>query len=422
MKPGLLFAGTDDGNVWKSASDGASWESLNGRFPGLPNELYVARIEPSHFDSLTFWVAFDNHRYNDFTPYLYATNDGGKTFRSIVNNLPKDAPGDFLHVIREDPTNASLLFVGSSVAVYASIDKGATWTRFMSGLPTVPVYDLQIHPRDHELIAATHGRSLWIADITPLQQITPTVLAAEAHLFEPHTAYQWGQAPNLMASGNGNAQAFFAVPSPTYGADISYRLGAAVSGTPRVIITNVAGDTLANLPAASGAGVHTVTWNFRSTARPAAAAAPLSPSEKRDSVIKAARATPVLDSLVKAGYDSTAIARAKQLLNPPAGGGGFGGRGGGRRGRCWRTRGAWAASARSRSGTRSAPVRVKATRRFRALGRRRAAVARSAAPSPRTCGRSSTSSAFVRRQVAVASAAGSAAAPAAARRARARTS
>ncbi|HEY5489652.1 MAG TPA: hypothetical protein VIK25_00555, partial [Gemmatimonadaceae bacterium] len=329
VKPGLLFAGTDDGNVWKSASDGASWESLNGRFPGLPNELYVARIEPSHFDSLTFWVAFDNHRYNDFTPYLYATNDGGKTFRSIVNNLPKDAPGDFLHVIREDPTNASLLFVGSSVAVYASIDKGATWTRFMSGLPTVPVYDLRIHPRDHELIAATHGRSLWIADITPLQQLTPTVLAAEAHLFEPHTAYQWGEAPNLMASGNGNAQAFFAVPSPTYGADISYRLGAAVSGTPRVIITNVAGDTLANLPASGSAGVHTVTWNFRSTVRPAVAATPLSPSEKRDSVIKAARATPVLDSLVKAGYDSTAIARAKQLLNPPAGGGGFGGRGGG---------------------------------------------------------------------------------------------
>jgi hypothetical protein len=325
VKPGLLFAGTDDGNVWKSPNDGGSWENLTSRFPGLPGELYVARIEPSHFDSLTFYVAFDNHRYNDFTPYLYATNDGGKTFRSIVNNLPKDMPGDFLHVVREDPTNANLLFVGSSVAVYASIDKGATWSRFMSGMPTVPVYDLKIHPRDHEIIASTHGRGVWVADITPLQQMTPAVLAADAHLFAPHTTYQWGEGPTLMASGNGNAQAFFQVPSPAYGADIWYRLGAG-GGSPRIIITTVGGDTLANLSGAGGPGVHTVTWNFRGRA-PAAVAAPLSPSEKRDSVIKATRAPMVLDSLTKAGYDSTALARAKQLMNPAAGG--FGGRGGG---------------------------------------------------------------------------------------------
>lgn len=324
MKPGLLFAGTDDGNVWKSPNDGASWENLTSRFPGLPGELYVARIEPSHFDSLTFYVAFDNHRYNDFTPYLYATNDGGKTFRSIVNNLPKDMPGDYLHVVREDPTNANLLFVGSSVAVYASIDKGATWSRFMSGMPTVPIYDLKIHPRDHELIASTHGRGIWVADITPLQQMTPTVLAADAYLFAPHTAYQWGEGPTLMASGNGNAQAFFQVPSPAYGADIWYRVGAG-GGSPRIIITTVGGDTLANLAGAGGPGVHAVTWNFRGRA-PAAVAASLSPSEKRDSVIKATRAPMVLDSLTKAGYDSTALARVKQLLNPPAGG--FGGRGG----------------------------------------------------------------------------------------------
>ena len=326
VKAGLLFAGTDDGNVWKSPNDGATWESLNGRFPGLPNELYVARIEPSHFDSLTFWVAFDNHRSNDFTPYLYVTTDGGKSFKSIVNNLPKDMPGDFLHVVREDPINENLLYVGSSVAVYASIDKGATWSRLMSGMPTVPVYDLKIHPRDRELIAATHGRSLWIVDVAPLQQLNAKVLAADTHLFEPHTAYQYGEAPNLMASGNGNAQAFFATPSPSYGADISYKLPAGATG--RIIIQNVAGDTLANVGATAGPGIRTFTWNFRGTIRPPAAA-PLSASERRDSIIKAVRMPVVLDSLVKAKYDSVAIARARQLLNPPAGGGGFGGRGGG---------------------------------------------------------------------------------------------
>jgi photosystem II stability/assembly factor-like uncharacterized protein len=332
VKPGLLFAGTDDGNVWKSTNDGAAWENLSARFPGLPGELYVARIEPSHFDSLTFYVAFDNHRYNDFTPYLYATNDGGKTFRSIAGNLPKDMPGDFLHVVREDPSNANLLFVGSSVAVYASLDKGATWSRFMSGMPTVPVYDLKIHPRDHELIAATHGRGIWVADITPLQQMNATVLAADAHLFVPRTAYQWGEEPTRMASGNGNAQAFFATPSPAYGADIFYKLGADAPSTVRITIASAAGDELATLNGTGGSGLRSVNWNFRSTARPPVAPAALSPSEKRDSILKATRAPAVLDSLAKANYDSTALARTRQLLNPPAGAG-LGGRfGGGGRG------------------------------------------------------------------------------------------
>ncbi|MBM3907316.1 MAG: hypothetical protein FJ363_04450 [Gemmatimonadetes bacterium] len=326
VKAGLLYAGTDDGNVWKTEGGDRNWVQLKGPFPGLPhNEVYVARIEPSHFDTLTFYVVFDNHRNGDFTPYAYVTNDGGKSFRSIVANLPKDMPGDYLRVVREDAVNPNLLFMGSSVAVYVSIDKGASWSRFMSGMPTVPIYDLKIHPRDRELIAATHGRGIWIVDITPLQQVNTAVLAADAHLFAPRTAYQWGEAPALLASGNGNAQLYFQVPSPPYGADLWYRVGAG-GGSPRIIVTSAAGDTLANLAGTAGAGLQTVTWNFRGRA-PVVAAAPLSPSERRDSVLRATRAPAVLDSLTKAGYDSAAIARAKQILNPPAGG--FGGRGGG---------------------------------------------------------------------------------------------
>lgn len=332
VKAGLVFAGTDDGNVWKSNNDGASWENLQvaGRFPGLPGgDVYVTRIEPSHFDSLTFYVAFEGHRSNDFTPYLYVTTDGGKSFKSIANNLPKDGPADFLHVIREDPKNRDLLFVGSSLSVYASIDRGATWTKFSAGFPSVPVYDLKIHPRDHELIASTHGRSFWIVDIAPLEQTNAKVLAASAHLYEPRTAYQWGEGPTLTAGGNGNAQAFFQTPSPTYGAEISYRIGAgAPTGSVKIVVTNVAGDELATLTGASGAGVHSVTWNFQGR-RPAAPAVLLSASEKRDSILKAVRGPIVLDSLKKAGYDSVALAAAKTILNPPAGGAGLGGRGGG---------------------------------------------------------------------------------------------
>ncbi len=330
-RPGLLFAGTDDGNVWKSANDGATWEDLSPKLaPMLPNngEVTVSRIEASKFDTETFYVSFDNHRWGDFKPYLFVTNDGGRTFKSLVNNLPTGAPGDYLHVIREDPHNRDLLFVGSSLGVYASIDRGKSWAKFMANLPSVPVYDLQIHPRDHELIAATHGRSFWIVDIAPLEQLTTTTVAKSVHLFEPKLAFQWGESPTLGASGNGNAQGFFATPNPTYGASISYRVTGTGGQAARISIVDAQGDTLQSLTGPGTPGLHTVTWGYGVTPKPTPRA-PLSPSEKRDSILRAVRGPVVLDSLAKAKYDSAAIAQAKGLLNPPAGGAGAAGVGGG---------------------------------------------------------------------------------------------
>ena len=121
-----------------------------------------------------FYVTFDGHRANDFTPYVFVTTDFGKTFRSIASNLPTGGL-DFVHVIREDPYNRNLLFVGTDVGAYVSTDRGGSWQKFMTGLPTVPVHDLKIHPRDHELIAGTHGRSIWIVDIAPLEQMVDSM-------------------------------------------------------------------------------------------------------------------------------------------------------------------------------------------------------------------------------------------------------
>ncbi len=330
VKPGLLYAGTDDGNVWKTVNDGASWENLTTHFPGLPNDSWVSRIEPSHFDTLTFYVTFEDHRVNDFTPYVYATNDGGKTFHSIVNDLPKDGVADFVHVIREDPSNRDLLFVGTSLSVYASIDRGMHWTKFAANLPSVAVYDLKIHPRDHELMAATHGRSLWAVDVVPIEQMTAKTLAASATLFEPKVALQYGEGPTLSSTGNGNAQAFFSVPSPTYGAEISYRLGAgAPAGGVRIYVSDARGDTIATLNGAGGPGVHTAIWNYQGARRVAPVVESLSPSERRDSILKAVRAPMVLDSLKKAGFDSTAVARVRTMLAAGPAAAGFGGRGGG---------------------------------------------------------------------------------------------
>ncbi|MEN9817993.1 MAG: hypothetical protein RLZ32_1873, partial [Gemmatimonadota bacterium] len=193
-------------------------------------------------------------------------------------------------------------------------------------------YDLQVHPRDKELIAATHGRGFWIVDIAPLQEMTAAVAAKPAHLFTPKPAFQWGEGPTRGASGNGNAQGFFATQNPAYGAAISYRVTQAGQGPARISIVNAMGDTVASLTGPSSAGVHTVTWGYNVAAAPAPRA-PLSPSEKRDSILRAVRAPKVLDSLAAARYDSVALATVRQLLAPPTGGmAAFGGRGGGGRG------------------------------------------------------------------------------------------
>ncbi len=330
LRPGWLYAGTDDGNVWMTHNDGATWEKLNGRFPGVPAGTYVSRIEPSHFDTNTFYVAFDNHRNNDFGVYLYETNDGGKTFHSIASDLPTGG-SDYVHVIREDPYNRNLLFVGTSRAAYASIDGGAHWSRFMSGMPTVPVYDLKIQPRDHDLIAATFGRGIWIAPIAPIEQLNAKVLAANVHLFKPVTAYQYGQGPAMGASANGQGQQVFEAPSPEYGAEISYRLASRVRGQVDVVVSDVAGDTIANVRGPGAAGIHTVTWNFQSSQRPPAPK--LSPSEVRDSILRARKTEHVLDSLSKSGMDPQTIAQLRRMAQGGSMAGFFGRGRGGRGGR-----------------------------------------------------------------------------------------
>ncbi|HEY7878787.1 MAG TPA: hypothetical protein VIC55_11200 [Gemmatimonadaceae bacterium] len=351
MKPGWLYAGTDDGNVWTTENDGATWEQIPAsRFPGLASgDIYVSRIEPSHFDSATFYISFDNHRWNDFTPYLYRTTDNGKTFTSIAQNLPHDSPADFVHVVREDPYNRDLLYVGTSRAAYVSLDRGASWTRFNDGMPTVPVYDLKIHPRDRDLIAATHGRGFWIVNIAALEQMAgpknASVLASNAHLFESPTQFEYGQGPEMGASANGSGQGFFMAESPAYGADIAYHVGAngavalagnaesaqngaaagadngAAAGRGRgargpqaqIIITDVKGDTLRTLTGPATAGLHHVTWDFRGKAAPRPA---LSPAAKRDSIEQADRMKFVFDSLEKAGTLPAAAAnRLRQVMS-----------------------------------------------------------------------------------------------------------
>ena len=306
IRAGILFAGTDDGRVWLTKNDGGTWEELTSRFPGVPAGTYVTRIEPSPHDSLTFFVSFDNHRNGDYKPYVFMTSDFGKTFTSIAANLPTGGP-DYVHVIRQDLVNKNLLFLGTDVGAYVSANLGRSWQRFMTGLPTVPVHDLRIHPRDHEIIAATHGRGIWIADISALQQINDKVLAEDAHLFTSPTAYQFGDPP---VEGQSQGHQVFQAQSPPYGAVITYRLTTRQPQV-RIAILDAAGDTMQVVNGPGAVGINRVAWAFagKPAARP-----PLGAVQKRDSALQMNRITFVLDSLDKAGANPMMTGMARQLV------------------------------------------------------------------------------------------------------------
>src|SRR6185436_8307277 len=170
MVPGIIWAGTDDGNLQVSRDGGASWTNVAKNVPGIGELYHISRIEPSHFDAATAYLSVDGHRFDDWKPYVFVTRDYGATWSSIASNLP--AVGN-VNVIREDPKNKDLLFVGTEVGFFLSIDGGREWRKLMTGLPTIRVDDILIHPRDNDVIIGTHGLGIYILDdITPLQQLT----------------------------------------------------------------------------------------------------------------------------------------------------------------------------------------------------------------------------------------------------------
>jgi photosystem II stability/assembly factor-like uncharacterized protein len=189
LAPGLIWVGTDDGNVQLTRDDGVTWTNVRPNIADVPGNIWVSRVEASHFDKGVCYVTFDGHRSDDFRPYVYKTKDFGQTWENITNNLPD---GHSVYVIREDLSNKNLLFVGTEFGVFVSVNGGMSWTELMNGMPTVAVHDLLIHPRAGDLIAGTHGRGVYILDdITPLQQFTEEVSGKNALLFKNPVATKW---------------------------------------------------------------------------------------------------------------------------------------------------------------------------------------------------------------------------------------
>jgi hypothetical protein len=254
LKTGLLYAGTDDGRINVSRNGGTTWTDLSDRLPGVPRDRWITRIECSHFAEGTAYLTIDRHRQEDHRPYVFKTTDYGVSWQPLANDLPSEGP---VHVLREDLRNQDLLFVGTEFGLFASLDGGGHWQRLNNGLPTVAVHDLVIHPRDRELVIATHGRSLYIVDISPLQELGKGVLTEKAYLFEVKPATLFHSHGNRDKRGD----KAYAAPNPPFGPVIHYYLKEFQPQPVQITIADAKG-TVAELRGAQEKGLHRVVWGL----------------------------------------------------------------------------------------------------------------------------------------------------------------
>ena len=217
LNEGLIIVGTDDGLVQITRDNGNTWKK-HENFPGVPEKAYVTDVLASKHDLNIIYVSFNYHKYGDFKPYLIVTKDGGKTWKSISNNIPKN---NFVWSIVEDHINPNLLFIGTEFGMFYSINAGNSWNKFKK-IPTIPIRDLEIHKEEDDLVAASFGRGFFIVDdYSPIREFTNDILSKEGHLFSVKDVMQYIVAsPEKTATGHN----FFTSPNPPYGLKLSYYL------------------------------------------------------------------------------------------------------------------------------------------------------------------------------------------------------
>ncbi|RZS99555.1 VPS10 domain-containing protein [Aquimarina brevivitae] len=185
---GLLYTGSDDGLVYVSKNSGGDWTKISNSFS---KDLWVSRVIASSHKKERVYVALNGYRWDDFTPYLYVSEDYGANWKEIGKTIPMSP----INVIKEDPKNENVLYVGTDNGAYVSFDRGESWQAFQSNLPNVAIHDLVVHPRENDLLLGTHGRSIYLANIAPLQQLNEKILAKDVHFFTIESikkSPQWG--------------------------------------------------------------------------------------------------------------------------------------------------------------------------------------------------------------------------------------
>ena len=260
-KAGLYYAGADDGTVHVSRDSGKTWVNISGNFPGLPARAAARRIVPSAFDEAVVYATFNNHLTDDYAPYVYASADYGKTWTSLASTLPKEQT---VNCLTEDPKNPDVLYLGTEFGLFVTFDKGRNWVAFKSNLPTVPIDEITIHPRENDMLLATHGRSIWILDdITPIQRAAEA-MKTTAYLFDVRPAFQFN--PSNDFAGYPGDRRFWG-QNPESGAFISYYLKEAPKDI-RISIRDAGGKVVREISAdelksVRRAGLNRAYWDLR---------------------------------------------------------------------------------------------------------------------------------------------------------------
>jgi photosystem II stability/assembly factor-like uncharacterized protein len=255
----VVWVGTDDGNLQLTRDGGKSWTNLVKNVPGLPKNSWVSWVEAGRSAAGTAYAAFDRHTFGDMTPWVYRTSDFGKSWTRIVG--PEQGVRGYVHVVKEDLLASSLLFVGTELGLWISLDSGRKWAEFKGGdFPSVAVRDLQIHPRDHDLVLATHGRGIWIVDdITPLRHLSSDVLSREVAFVATRPTQQRIHSTNSWPAGD----AQFVGPNPTGGAEIAYyQRSRHLFGPIKIEVIGPDGKTVDTVTASKRRGLNRVSWSM----------------------------------------------------------------------------------------------------------------------------------------------------------------
>jgi photosystem II stability/assembly factor-like uncharacterized protein len=265
IDPNVIWVGTDDGNVQVTRDGGKTWTNVVKNIQGLAPNAWIPNLEASHFDAGTAYVPADHHQDNDYTAYFFKTSDYGKTWTKMVVGPPNRT--GWAHVIREDPKNRNILYAGTELGLWISFDGGKGWTSLRQNMPPAPVRDIQIHPRDNDLIVATHGRGLYVMDnITPLQHIADTLKSkVTTELFDIRPAARW----TIWNKDANLGQAVWKAPNPPAGAILDYFL-AADQNDVTITVADKSGKTIRTIRnAPKTAGFNRFVWDMRyDAARP----------------------------------------------------------------------------------------------------------------------------------------------------------
>jgi photosystem II stability/assembly factor-like uncharacterized protein len=259
---GLIWVGTDDGNLQLTRDGGKNWSNVVANIKGGPAHAWVSWVQASTFDAATAFVALDRHTFGDMAPYLYKTTDYGKSWTALVS--PKDDKGvrGYVHVIKQDAVKPDLLYAGTELGMWISIDGGARWAQFKGAdFPAVAVRDIALQNRDDSLALATHGRGIWIIDdLTPLRALDAKTLASEATFLPTKPIQQ-----RITAFGGwSEGDATFSGPNPAGGADIAYYQKARhLFGKLRIDVLDAKGQVVDTLPASVRRGINHVRWSMR---------------------------------------------------------------------------------------------------------------------------------------------------------------